>query len=104
MRKESRNALEALNFFKGSDFMKPSSKTSRATAFILVFALITLLLPGMAFTAEYTEWTSPDSLPTKGVYKLMTNVTLSDCYFDFLIKLSSIPCHIGKLLYKVHAD
>ena len=46
-------------FYKGSDFMK-QSMASRATAFLLVLALATLLLPGMAFAAQTEECENGD--------------------------------------------
>lgn len=59
--------------------MKPSRVFKKALAFLAGTALMCSACMVSVFAADpYTEWNDPDSLPTRGTYKLMTDVHISD--------------------------
>ncbi|MDO5415442.1 MAG: LPXTG cell wall anchor domain-containing protein [Bacillota bacterium] len=50
----------------------------RLLAIIATVAMVVAMMPSMVFGESYTEWTSDNSLPTSGTYKLTKNVTLTN--------------------------
>ncbi|SCH45197.1 Uncharacterised protein [uncultured Ruminococcus sp.] len=59
--------------------MTQKAKFRKAISIFVTVLMVVALMPSMVFAdATYQEWSKADSLPTSGVYKLTTSVTLSD--------------------------
>lgn len=59
--------------------MTQKAKFRKAISIFVTVLMVVALMPSMVFAdMTYQEWSKADSLPTSGVYKLTTSVTLSD--------------------------
>ena len=59
--------------------MTQKAKFRKAISIFVTVLMVVALMPSMVFAdTTYQEWSKADSLPTSGVYKLTTSVTLSD--------------------------
>lgn len=59
--------------------MTQKAKFRKAISIFVTVLMVVALMPSIVFAdATYQEWSKADSLPTSGVYKLTTSVTLSD--------------------------
>lgn len=59
--------------------MTQKAKFRKVISIFVTVLMLVALMPSMVFAdTTYQEWSKADSLPTSGVYKLTTSVTLSD--------------------------